>query len=80
MKQNLNEKKEKSHLCEDLGRGKRMSEGLSWRRSIADHSVCRGPSSQSERPVGNEVQHIGPTPTYRFPPVGNQALIVPRPL
>ena len=31
-----------------------------------DHSVWRGPSSHSERPVRSEVQHTGPIPMDRF--------------
>ena len=33
-----------------------------------DRSAWRGPSSHSERPVGREVQHTGPTPKDRFSP------------
>ena len=34
--------------------------------NIGDHSVWRGPSPHSERPVGGEVQHTGPRPMDRF--------------
>ena len=34
--------------------------------NTGDHSVRRGPSSYSERPVESELRHTGPTPTGRF--------------
>ena len=33
---------------------------------IGDCFAWHGPSSHSERPVGSEVQHIGPMPADRF--------------